>query len=65
MQTREEIQAKSDATQLKNLLLKKARKMTFSKRDETFLKRLTAEAKAAKARAPKQKRDLSQNALPR
>ena len=45
MATKEETQAKSDATRLKNLLARKADKKPFSKLDKAMLKRLKAKAK--------------------
>jgi len=51
MPTREEIQAKSDASQLKNLLAKQGDKTPLSPREQAILKRL--KAGAAKTTAPK------------
>jgi hypothetical protein len=47
MATRAELQAKSEATQLKNLLAKQGDKTPLSKREATLLKRLKAKAAAA------------------
>ena len=59
MQTKEEVQAKSEATRLKNLLARKAEnKRPLSKSDETILKAL--KAKATPKTPKRERRDFSQ-----
>jgi len=61
MPTKEEIQAKSDAARLKNLLARKSKKEKLSKGNETILKTLKAKVRKAK----KGKRALREVALAR